>query len=73
MPNVMNDFSFDGMESPQLIARYEQLRAIALAKGDDATTEILSEMVAICQVLRRKSSRPPKTPRLKANPTIRDL
>lgn len=73
MTDVMKDFDFNGADATQLMARYELLREKAIAEGDNVDTLILREMVAICQVLRRRSGGPPKRARPKAMPTIDDL
>jgi hypothetical protein len=73
MTDVRKEFSFEDKTQVELVSRYEELRAIALAKGDDCESEILKEMVVLCQVMRRRSSGPPKVAKLKALPTIADL
>lgn len=73
MTDVKKEFNFEDRDQVSLVSRYEELRAIALSKGDDCETEVLKEMVVLCQVLRRRSSGPPKVAKLKALPTIADL
>lgn len=73
MTNVRKDFTFDGLDHPSLLARYNELRSIALSKGEDVETDILREMVALCAVLRRRSSGPPRTVKPKALPSLEDL
>ena len=73
MTNVVKDYDFEGLDQPTLLARYALLRDEALAKGDNVATSVLSEMVALCQVLRRRSAGPPKAPKMKAIPTLDDL
>lgn len=73
MTDVTKDFDFDSTDTAALQIRYSSLREQAILRGDDVSTDTLREMVALCQVLRRRSSGPPKTARPKAIPTIDDL
>lgn len=73
MTDLRRDFSFDGMDMAQLLARREQLTAVAAKAGENTDIQILAELVAIHSTLRRRSGGPPKQARAKSLPTIEDL
>jgi len=77
MPEIeQSDFGLEAMDQPQLLLRFQTLRASIMGKADDEISdETLKEMVAICQILRRKSGGPPKVSKAGKNlvPTLDSL
>jgi len=56
--------NLEGVDPSTLLIRYEELRAIVMSKPEEEVSDdVYREMVSICQILRRRSSGPPKPSR----------